>query len=203
MNQKAFEVQVLQLWTQTRVPLNLVNLQVMTGVDRRKMEKWLDGLVSSGILELDSDADGNFLWKVPGTPRAGSGVSTLQEWQKLNALRSQVPAVRGASGLPARGPVQDEKSVLGSAALSFVLGPFGWIYSAPLTDAVAGIVVYMMLNALLPSFMFFWLLGLAQPLSALMGMLYAWQYNKTGTRTSIKDMGKDVGKEDGPKKLLP
>jgi len=199
MNQREFETQVLQLWTGTRIPLSLVNLQVMTSVPRTKLQKWLDAQVASGVLELDSDADGNFLWKVVGTARSPSGVSSLAEWQKLQALRGQVPAVRAAGGLPTTGGVHDEKSVIASGALSLFLGPLGWLYAAPVADAVGGILIVTVLNMLLPTFLFFWVMGLVQPLSALMAMLYAWQYNKNGTRTSIKDMGK----EDLPRKLLP
>ena len=135
----------------------------------------------------------------------------MAEWQRLHALRGLVPAVGASAGaMTTGGAVADEKSVIASGALSLFLGPFGWLYAAPVTDAVAGIAAVMLLNAVLPTFLFLWLLGLVQPLSALMAMLYAWQYNKNGTRTSVKDMGKDVGKDltkdlakRGARKLLP
>ena len=52
------------------------------------------------------------------------------------------------------------------------------------------IIVFTLLYKLLPSFVFLPLLGILLPLSAIAGLVYAWSYNQTGSRSSLKDAPK-------------
>ena len=79
---------------------------------------------------------------------------------------------------------------MAAGALSFFLGPFGWLYAAPLKEAAPAIVVFLILCKLLPAMLLYPLLGLLMPLSALAGVSYAWLYNRQGGRASLVDMSK-------------
>ena len=46
---------------------------------------------------------------------------------------------------------------------------------------------------LLPTFILFYVLGIAGPLSAIAGFLYAWSYNRNGRRMPL------IAKEDPPR----
>ena len=82
-------------------------------------------------------------------------------------------------------PKVRRKSVLVSGLLSFFLGPLGFLYAAPLREAVPASVVWLLLGALLPHFVLVWVAGLVCPLSAVAGVLYAWSYNRTGERLPL------------------
>jgi hypothetical protein len=81
----------------------------------------------------------------------------------------------------------EQKSLIASGALSFFLGPLGWLYAAPLKDAAPAIAVFMLLVMVLPHLLLYPLLGVLLPLSALGGVAYAWGHNQRGERTSLAD----------------
>jgi hypothetical protein len=209
MRRSELEQRVLDLWISTRVPLTRVNLQVLTRVPRSKLEPWLDELVGEGILEVDSDDDGEMLWVVPGAERSKTGLQSVAEVKKLNELRGSIDArskaksgsnmlgsastalVRRAVGqsLAARGP--EQKSVVAAGALGFFLGPIGWLYAAPLKDAIPAIIIMSLAFSILPHFLLIPLLGVLMPASALASAFYAWQHNSKGERVSLRDVGKD------------
>ena len=201
MRRAAFEQRVLELWVGTRVPLNRVNLQVLTGVPRKKLERWLDEMVGTGMLEVDSDDIGELEWAVVGAERSRTGTASVGDLKKLDGLRTGLPGaqtslVRVATrALARRGPVvlgaPEQKSIVASAALGFFLGPLGWLYAAPLKDAVPAVGLGMLATMILPHFLLLPLLGIAAPLSALAAAFYAWQHNATGHRVSLSDIGKE------------
>ncbi len=202
MTQHEFETAVLRLWTTTRIPLTRVNVQLYTDTPRDRIARWMNELTLAGIVEVDSDDEGEALWRVRGATRSATGPRTIDEWARLQRLQREVDdadAPRGrpvarASALarverdPARDPVRDEKSLVASGILSFVFGPFGWLYAAPLKDAAAGILVVTVVSALLPATLAASLLGLIAPLSALAGLVYAQRYNATGQRRSLVEL---------------
>jgi hypothetical protein len=93
------------------------------------------------------------------------------------------PRTAASSALaPAGG---DQKSLVGSGVLSVLLGPVGWIYAAPLREAIPGVAIYLGLCSLLPHALLAPLLGVLAPLSGVAGVYYAWRHNQTGERTPL------------------
>ncbi len=201
MTQHEFETAVLRLWTTTRIPLTRVNVQLYTDTPRDRIGRWMNELALAGIVEVDSDDEGEVIWRVRGASRSANGPRSIDEWARLQKLQREVdeadaprahhPAPRALARVEARpGPaaVHDEKSLLASGILSFVFGPFGWLYAAPLKDAGAGILVVTIVSALLPATLAASFFGLVAPLSALAGLVYAQRYNATGERRSLAEI---------------
>ena len=196
MKQKDFEARVLAIWLRSRVPLTVVHVQHLTGAARDKCKQWLDAMTVEGVLEAEVADDGEMLWAVRGAERPRSGPEPVAERDRLDALTKQVASAPRALARPARGGELarqggDEKSVVGSGVLSAVLGPLGWLYAAPLREAVPGVAVYIGLYSFLPHFLLVPVLGVLAPVSGLAGVYYAWRHNQTGERTGLfSDRGK-------------
>jgi hypothetical protein len=75
--------------------------------------------------------------------------------------------------------------VAASGVLSLLLGPFGWMYAAPLREAVPGMAFYAGLLWALPHVLLVPLLGVVAPISGAAGVYYAWRHNQTGERTGL------------------
>src|SRR5207247_2650384 len=94
-------------------------------------------------------------------------------------------ATRGMVGR-ALGGGPGEKSLIAAGALG-IIGPLGWVYSAPLGEAIPAFLVWLVAWKLL------WLIpilgpmvaSLLVPASVLLGMAYAWQHNRHGKATSL------------------
>jgi hypothetical protein len=198
MSQQEFEARVLEMWMNTRIPLTRANLMAYTKAPRKRMERWLDEMVAEGVVEFDSDDEGEMVWTVRGAVRPTSGPTTMAEIEKLSSLRAELGHTRTALTLATRasgltlgrgghGRGGDEKSVLASAALSLFFGPFGWLYAAPLREAVPASLIYFMLFFWLPVIhvFLFPLVGLVNVVSALAGAAYAMRYNERGERTPL------------------
>jgi hypothetical protein len=195
VTQKAFEAHVLRLWVETRVPLTRANLQYATGATRKQIERWTDAMVAAGALELDSDADGEILYTVRGAARAAAGATSVAEVVKLRGLEHEVTRAKKALVRVSRAaPLVEsgKKSVVASAALSFFLGPVGWLYAAPLREALPAIVGFILAYKLLPLFLFAPLLGVLLPVSALAGAAYALTHNRKGDRASLRDAAREL-----------
>ncbi len=211
MKRGDFEHSVLSLWMTSRVPLTRANLQFYSGVERKQLERWLDEMVKAGSLDFDSDDAGEVLYTVPGGERPAGGASDLSNVaavranaaaaRKLDELRRSLPKskslVRRASLLPSLPAVTSsgsmvarDRSLVAAGALSFFLGPLGWLYAAPLKEAAPAIVVFLIAFKLIPAILLYPLLGIFMPLSALAGISYAWLYNRQGGRTSLVDLSK-------------
>ncbi|HEX2571644.1 MAG TPA: hypothetical protein VH877_18940 [Polyangia bacterium] len=200
MSQQEFEARVLEMWMNTRIPLTRANLMAYTKAPRKRMTRWLDEMVAEGVVEFDSDDEGEMVWTVRGAVRPTSGPTSMAELEKLSSLRAELGHTRTAltlatraSGLTfgraGRGHGGDEKSVLASTALSLVLGPIGWLYAAPLREAIPAAVIYLFLGSflrsVLPLFLVAPLYGVVLIMSALAGAAYAARYNERGERTSL------------------
>lgn len=192
MTQDDFEAAVLELWTKTRVPLTRANVVSYTKVPRTKAERWLDEMVKARVLDLESDADGELLWEVRGSRRPSSGAETIGEVERKERLSSEVDRLTSGASLALRAaglskPTQggQKKSMLASGALSFFFGPIGWIYAAPLKEALPAIIAYVIVCSILPNFLLVYVLGLVNGLSGLAGALYAWSYNHSGERAPL------------------
>lgn len=194
MKQQEFESSVLSLWTKTRVPLTRANLLVYTKVPRTQMDRWLDEMVRARILELDSDDDGELCWKVRGSSRPARGPASVAEMDTMGRLSAEVDKLKDGASLalraagistpPERVPGNDRKSMLASGLLSFFFGPLGWLYAAPLKEAIPAIIVYAAIAWILPNFLMY-MLGMVNIACAVAGVLYAWSYNHEGRRAPL------------------
>lgn len=193
MRQEEFERAVLRLWTTTRVPLTRANLLAVTEAPRAKLEGWMSSLVQDGIAELDSDDEGEMLWRVRGAERAKTGPRTVGEihaWDRLNREVGTAPSTPAYTRVEARlvdrpEAVGDEKSLVASGVLSFVFGPFGWLYAAPLKESIPAIAAMTVLASLLPAALFLPLFSATLPVFAVAGVGYAHAYNRSGRRTPL------------------
>jgi hypothetical protein len=198
MRQEDFEAKVLELWTRTRVPLTRANLLVYTKVPRNQLDRMLNEMERARLVELDVDDDGELTWSVRGAARPRSGPETVGEVDKKDRLGAEVDrlassaqlALRAAGLKPTKASGKERKSVIASGALSFFFGPLGWLYAAPLKEAIPAIVVYVLIGAILPNFLLVYILGLVNIVSTIAGLLYAWSYNHEGRRTPLFDKAK-------------
>ena len=191
MKAKDFEARLLAIWLRSRVPLTLAHIQHLTRESRARSKQYLDELTVAGLLDIDVADDGEMIWSVRGAERPRTGAETIAEWERLDALTKEVArvptalAARVVGGALARPAGGDQKSVVASGVLSLVLGPLGWLYAAPLREAVPGAAVYVGLCSLLPHFLLVPLLGIMAPISGAAGLYYAWRHNQTGERTGL------------------
>ncbi len=108
-----------------------------------------------------------------------------------------------------RTPGKGEKSWIKSGVASLALGPVGWLYAGSLREAVPATVAWIALAALaskiLPVFLLMPVLMVVLPLSAIAGVVYALQYNRSGSRQRLFDRdesrGKSKRKKDEPRQL--
>jgi hypothetical protein len=188
-SRETFESRVLNLWMTTRVPLTRANLLFYTKVSRSRLDRWLDELVGDGVLDVDSDDEGEMVWTVRGAARPSSGPERIDELVKLEHLSHQVGRARTALAPLARtalthAGMHGEKNLVVAGLLSFFLGPFGWLYAAPVKEAVPAALAFLLFGGLLSRLLFFLPFSLA-PLFAIVGVLYAMRYNANGHRTPL------------------
>jgi hypothetical protein len=191
------------LWTRTRIPMTRANAlayaEAIFSIEPSVMRDAIDALVLEGAVLADGDDDGALLlW--PGEDRPALGPKTLEEALTLERLEREAsvpaPVKTPAWMLAKRAPdpvTVDKKSVLASGALSLVFGPVGWIYAAPMSEALPAIIAFGMLSALagwlLPATLASVVLTAASIGSGLMGMAYAQRYNERGRRTPLLSSG--------------
>lgn len=88
----------------------------------------------------------------------------------------------------ARQPKPGDKSLVKSGVASMLLGPLGWLYAGSLREAVpasAAWLVFAFIASKLPIFLLWPVMMVALPLSGLAGVVYAMQYNKSGSRQRL------------------
>jgi hypothetical protein len=81
-----------------------------------------------------------------------------------------------------------EKSWVKSGVASMLLGPLGWLYAGSFREAVpasAAWLVFAFIASKLPIFLLWPVMMVALPLSGIAGVVYAMQYNKTGSRQRL------------------
>jgi hypothetical protein len=129
--------------------------------------------------------------------QSGSGLEDLRaEVGKAGALELANRAKKELTRKPEAG----EKSLLVSGGLSMIFGPLGWLYAGSFRESIPAALVYLLAAGILMKLPFFLLMPImfvALPLSGVAGLVYAWQYNRSGERKRL--WGKDD--EDGPDQL--
>jgi hypothetical protein len=114
-------------------------------------------------------------------------------------VKREIDQVRG-KGKPARASQRTEtapvkrKSYLWAGGLSFLVGPLGWLYAGAFRETIPAALIYLAVAAVLvklPSMLVAPLMSLALPVSGLIGVVYAWQYNRHGKRQRLFDKDKD------------
>jgi hypothetical protein len=124
-----------------------------------------------------------------------TGAKDAHKHKALERLRSQyngrtaLSIAHSARQELEKGPGQGKKSLLLSGALSFFFGPLGWLYAGSLREAIPAGAAFLLISYLLPTFLLLPLAGIALPVSGIAGLVYAWQYNRTGKRDRI--LGED------------
>jgi hypothetical protein len=193
MKQQDFEARVLSLWTKTRIPLTRPNLLVLTKASRSELDRRLDEMVKASLLELDSDDEGELLWVVPGSSRPTFGPDTVAELERKERLQDDVDKLTSGAKLALRAAgfqkpaATERKSLVASGALSLFFGPVGWLYAAPLKEAIPAIIVYVLLFSILSYLPLIGtpIMGVLAVASALAGIAYAWSYNQEGRRVPL------------------
>lgn len=88
-----------------------------------------------------------------------------------------------------RKPGKGEKSWIKSGIASIALGPVGWLYAGSLREAVpaaaATILVGLLAAKILPLVLLMPAMLIALPLSGIAGVVYALQYNRSGSRQRL------------------
>ena len=210
---KDFEQAVLELAMTTRVPLTRANIAFYTGAGTKQVDKLLDELLREGFLEFDSDDNGDLFYTVTGAQRPASGPATLTRCSacqkatgagsrctrcgklldaQLRALKDEVDRAGTALDLMRRGSdfmqggqQSGDKNLVVAGFLGLFGGPLGWFYAAPLKEAGMATLIFLVAWKFLPAILFVPLLSLVLPVSAVLGWMYAWRYNRTGRRSSL------------------
>lgn len=222
MNRDEFERKTLTLWMETRIPLTLVNVQYHTGAPRKKVEAWLDELVRNDVLEMVVGNDGEVRWKFNGAKRPLDGPTTFDAWRghgsgprkgqgddplrsaadelradfdRMKSAADTALAVRDVRNELKRQPREGDRSMLVSAGLSLLFGPFGWLYAGAWKETIPGIGIYILLWLLRDIPILGWfampLILIAHLIAIGAGGIYAYKFNKAGhSRQPILDWSK-------------
>lgn len=125
----------------------------------------------------------------------GRGADRLEDLGGALELASKANRVKQEL---ARKPRKGEKNWMISGGASLVLGPIGWLYAGSMREAVPATAGWLVLAALvskiLPVFLIMPVLMVVLPLSAIAGVVYAMQYNRTGKRQRLFSDKKDKAK---------
>jgi hypothetical protein len=128
----------------------------------------------------------------PEPNKRGGFLSRLFGRDKFGA-RDALEVASEARGELDKPRAPKEKSLLWSGGLSFFLGPVGWLYAGSWRESIPGALLYLGAAAILqkfPAFILMPIMSIALPVSGLIGVGYAWQYNKKGKRVRLLS-GKD------------
>ena len=124
-----------------------------------------------------------------------SGDDHLENLGGAIELASKANRVKQELTKPAK---KGDKSWVVAGVASFALGPAGWLYAGSMREAVPATAGYLALLALaakiLPTLFILPIFGIALPLSAIAGIVYALQYNRTGKRQRLFDGDKKATK---------
>lgn len=169
------------------VPLSMANLMVRTELPRATIESWLDEMQRDikdvlppppkPAVRADGDGDGE---------ASDGGIVDRAKALKRELLSEAVKSQLGVGNARASGkPRRDVK--LGGI-LGLVLPPAGLLYAAPMKIAITGTVAYLALSVVAWKLLFlggFYLISLMHVAGAVLGVGYAWRFNRKGKRTNL------------------
>lgn len=215
MKPKDFEQAVLELAMTTRVPLSRANLLFYTGAASKEAERFLNDLLRDGLLEFDSDDNGDILYTVRGIKRPSTGGTELTRCTscrrasvagsrctrcgqsldpRLRALREEMGLDKASTALALFNrrpgalvgpPAEGEKNLV-VAGLLGLFGPLGWLYAGAWREALPAAGAFIIMLKVLPAFLVSWfIMPLLIPASVLVSVLYAWKHNRSGQRSGL------------------
>jgi hypothetical protein len=201
-----FQIAAVELASEG-TPLTVANVVVGLRIGATEAGRHLERMTKEGHLEADFDEDeGVAVYRVRGLtpkPRGESLVGALRNAAVAGMVQERL-GLRGVS--KALGGAQQPRKIVTGALIAGLVPGLGLAYAAPWkVVAVATLVVVVGFKFL--SFFSLFMLGVpflvvAAVVSALLGALYTWQYNKTGRRTELSHDPEIRRRLPGPLKNL-
>ena len=115
----------------------------------------------------------------------------------IDELGGALELARKAHGVKqelVRAPKRGDKSWIKSGAASMLLGPLGWMYAGSMREAVPASAAWLAFMAIaskfIPTVLLMPVLMVMLPLSGIAGVVYALQYNRSGSRQRLFDKDK-------------
>lgn len=170
----SFELKAVanHLWTTTSYPLTEAALAEHSGLSRAEVTSGMRALLREGTVDIGVTDSGELCWVLPGLARRAVSVAApASKWSQGLGIRFE------------RDPLA--KSVLLSAGMGLLFGPFGWLYAGAWVEALIGIALYVGLGLTLPRFMLGTFFGVLHPTCAVIAMLAAWHFNRTKSRQMV------------------
>lgn len=213
MKPHEFQQAVIEMWSSTLVPLTRTNLLYYTSVSIKQADKFLDEMITEGLLEFDNDHAGELVYTVRGANRPHTGPTTFIRCNACKAvtfsgkqctrcganlqatplLSTALNAWGAQTALAAAKPfasglvqsARGPKSLVAGAALG-LLGPFGWMYAGAWKETIPASLVCAILFGFLITTVSILSLGfILFPLSMVVGLLYTLAYNRSGKRQPL------------------
>lgn len=112
MDVQEFEQAILKLAFETDARITTASVAYYLGIPSKKANELLNALLEEGVLELDSDQDGNLYYRVPNQPDGNDGLLPrlrLEQQSEVDASagQAQPPGRNQAPGSP--GPTRSER----------------------------------------------------------------------------------------------
>lgn len=189
MDYPQFQIAAVELASEG-TPLTVANIVVGLRIGATEAGRHLERMTKEGHLDADFDeAEGVAVYRVRGLtpkPRGDSLVGVLRNAAVAGVIQQRL-GLGGVSKAPG-GAQQPRKIVTGALVAGLVPG-LGLAYAAPWkVVALATVVVVVGFKVL--SFISLFMLGVpflvvAAAVSAILGALYTWQFNRTGRRVAL------------------
>jgi hypothetical protein len=174
MTFQRFELSVMQLASRG-VRLTVANVSAQIGVEPQQAEAWLDDMARQGRLDVELDEDvGLIFYRVRGLSPPPAYLATAPHRNAPQPLQTQT-----------------DKNPRVAALLGLLLPGAGLIYAAPLSVAVfGGLLTLVLVNTaaavpLLGGIASSVVLGLCALTSSLFAVMYTRRYNEHGRRTHL------------------
>jgi hypothetical protein len=186
-----FQIAAVELASEG-TPLTVANVVVGLRIGASEAGRHLERMTKEGHLEADFDTDeGVAVYRVRGLtpkPRGDSLVGTLRNAAIAGMVQQRLGLGGGSKAL---GGAQQPRKIVTGALIAGLVPGLGLAYAAPWKVVAAATVVVVVVFKVLSFFSLFMLgvpfLVVSAVVSAILGALYTWQYNKTGRRTELSN----------------